>query len=138
MADPVGTPMEEQMARLGKDQQDTLKKMGVGAPGSPTLKPVTDLGNETKMPFTRPPPKPDEFPALERDVVAGVMRTRGNVELDNFEVLKTDTGGSGFAFEKDYAPIIKDVNKITPNVKLQQVIDFNLPHVKEAWMRKTS
>lgn len=136
MADPVGTPMQEQMARLSRDQQNILKRsVGVGAPGTPTLKPVTDLGGG----FTTPAPKPDEFPALERAAVAGVMRTKGDVQLEKFEAdnivfNRTETGGSGFAFEKGYTPTIADINKVTPKVKIQQVIDFTNPLVKERWM----
>jgi hypothetical protein len=71
---------------------------------------------------------------LEKEVKAGFMRTKGDVELDKLEILKTDTSGSGFAIEKEYTPAISNINKITPNVKLQQVIDFTVPSVKEAWM----
>lgn len=111
MADPIGTPVEEQMARLSQGQQSLLKGMGVGQPGS--------MGSLAPQP--RPEPV-DRFPSLEKTIVAGVMQPKFDVTTQPF--------GMGIEIKTEVTPRVADPRKISPEITLQQVMNFDNPKIQ--------
>ena len=122
MADNV----DDQMAQLMPDQQSVLKGMGVGAPGSPTLKPVTELGGGT------PRPEPvDRFPALEKTATGVPAMDFKRQELDlSFGMLPEAYAPSlGVDIVTEATPRITDPKKISVDLTLQSVINFKNPQI---------
>ena len=118
----MASPIEDQMAKLSADQQQVLKSMGVGQSGSPTIKPVTELGGGTP----RPAPV-DRFPSLEKEVVGGF-------QVPKFDVTTTPldlpiVGSMGIELKQDVTPRIADIRKISPEITLQQVMNFDNPKI---------
>jgi hypothetical protein len=118
----MASPIEDQMAKLSADQQQVLKSMGVGQSGSPTIKPVTELGGGTP----RPAPV-DRFPSLEKEVVGGFQVPKFDVTTTPFDI--PVVGSMGIELKQDVTPRITDPRKISPEIKLQQVMNFDNPKI---------
>jgi hypothetical protein len=118
----MASPIEDQMAKLSADQQQVLKSMGVGQSGSPTIKPVTELGGGTP----RPAPV-DRFPSLEKEVVAGFQVPKFDVTTAPMDLPVTPS--LGIELKQDVTPRIADPRKISPEIKLQQVMNFDNPKI---------
>ena len=118
----MASPIEEQMAKLSADQQQVLKSMGVGQSGSPTIKPVTELGGGTP----RPAPV-DRFPSLEKEVVGGFQVPKFDVTTAPMDLPVIPS--MGIELKQDVTPRITDIRKISPEITLQQVMNFDNPKI---------
>ncbi len=118
----MASPIEDQMTKLSADQQQVLKRMGVGQSGSPTIKPVTELGGGTP----RPAPV-DRFPSLEKQVVGGFQVPKFDVTTTTLDL--PVVGSMGIELKQDVTPRIADPRKISPEIKLQQVMNFDNPKI---------
>jgi hypothetical protein len=103
--------LEAQMLQM--QQKQALTSMGVGAPGSPT---------SYTAPMSRPEPV-ERFPSLEKVVAAGFETPKFDVTREPFAM--------GIELKTDVQPIYKDPRKISPNVTLQQVMNFDNDRVVE-------
>ena len=119
MADTTLSPLQQQMQKLDPQQQTLLQSMGAGQPGSPT---------SLAPPMSRPEPT-DRFPSLEKDVIAGFEVTKFDVTTQPLDL--PVVGSMGIELKTDVVPKIKDPRKISPEIKLQQVLDFNNPKIKD-------
>lgn len=119
MADTTLSPLQQQMQKLDPQQQTLLQSMGAGQPGSPT---------SLAPPMSRPEPT-DRFPSLEKDVIAGFEVTEFDVTTQPLDL--PVVGSMGIELKTDVVPKIKDPRKISPEIKLQQVLDFNNPKIQD-------
>ena len=118
----MASPIEDQMAKLSADQQQVLKSMGVGQSGSPTIKPVTELGGGTP----RPAPV-DRFPSLEKEVVGGFQVPKFDVTTAPMDLPVIPS--LGIELKQDVTPRIADPRKISPEITLQNVMNFDNPKI---------
>jgi hypothetical protein len=118
----MASPIEDQMAKLSADQQQVLKSMGVGQSGSPTIKPVTALGGGTP----RPAPV-DRFPSLEKEIVGGFQVPKFDVTTAPMDLPVIPS--MGIELKQDVTARIADPRKISPEIKLQQVMNFDNPKI---------
>jgi len=118
----MASPIEDQMAKLSADQQQVLKSIGVGQSGSPTIKPVTELGGGTP----RPAPV-DRFPSLEKEVVGGFQVPKFDVTTAPMDLPVIPS--LGIELKQDVTPRIADPRKISPEITLQNVMNFDNPKI---------
>ena len=117
MADTTLSPLQQQMQKLDPQQQSLLKSMGAGQPGSPT---------SLAPPMSRPEPK-DRFPSLEKEVVLGMEVPKFDVETTPMDIPFVPS--MGIELKTEVTPRIADIRKISPEIKLQQVLNFDNPKV---------
>jgi hypothetical protein len=117
MADTTLSPLQQQMQKLDPQQQKLLRSMGAGQPGSPT---------SLAPPMSRPEPK-DRFPSLEKEVVLGMEVPKFDVETTPMDIPFVPS--MGIELKTEVTPRIADIRKISPEIKLQQVLNFDNPKV---------
>jgi hypothetical protein len=117
MADTTLSPLQQQMQKLDPQQQKLLRSMGAGQPGSPT---------SLAPPMSRPEPK-DRFPSLEKEIVLGMEVPKFDVETTPMDIPFVPS--MGIELKTEVTPRIADIRKISPEIKLQQVLNFDNPKV---------